>query len=334
MFTGALFCENMVSMKKTLTLIFSLLLALCMVPLSACNLGDAEGGEALNIDAAASSDDVLAQIPAFTGSTYTTLNDVPNFTDEELASDDFISLSELDSLGRCGVAFGVICEHTMPNQDSESRGDISEIHPSGWKQAKYDSIKDDRDSDGHLYERSHLLGWALTGLNDEPRNLITGTHYFNGTGMLQFENQIARYVERKGGRVLYRVTPMFAGNNLVATGVRMEAYSLDDYGESVCFDVFIYNVQPGIKIDYATGASEEDDAPIDGDAVAVAEASSASEGSASSEVTYVLNTKSHKFHSVDCEGIADISSENREETTLSRAALIDEGYTPSGDCNP
>lgn len=201
--------------------------------------------------------EVLASIPAYTGSSYTVLNDVPNFTDEELASDDFIKLSELDSLGRCGVAFGVICEHTMPDQDSESRGDIHEIHPSGWKQAKYDSIKDDRDSDGHLYERSHLLGWALSGLNAEPRNLITGTHYFNGTGMLEFENKIARYVERKGGRVLYRVTPLFAGDNLVATGVRMEAYSLDDDGKSVCFDVFVYNVQPGIDIDYATGKSAE-----------------------------------------------------------------------------
>lgn len=207
--------------------------------------------------AATTSAEVLAQIPSYTGSSYTILNEVPQFTDEELASDDFIQLSELDSLGRCGVAFGVICEHTMPDQDSESRGDIHEIHPSGWKQAKYDSIKDDRDSDGHLYERSHLLGWALSGLNAEPRNLITGTHYFNGTGMLEWENKIARYVERKGGRVLYRVTPLFAGNNLVATGVRMEAYSLDDDGESICFDVFVYNVQPGIDIDYATGKSSE-----------------------------------------------------------------------------
>lgn len=241
-------------------------LALIIVPLGACSLSsDSSQGVS-----ASSSAEVLAQIPAFTGSSYTVLNDVPNFTDEELASDDFIQLSELDSLGRCGVAFGVICEHTMPNQDTESRGDIHEIHPSGWKQAKYESLKSDEDSDGHLFERSHLLGWALTGLNAEERNLITGTHYFNGTGMLQFENKIARYVEHKGGRVLYRVTPMFAGDNLVATGVRMEAYSLDDNGESICFDVFVYNVQPGILIDYETGASSEEEAPIDGDAVAAA----------------------------------------------------------------
>lgn len=308
-------------------------LALVALPLAGCVDASTVEGSALNVTATAA-DEVLAQIPAFTGSSYTVLNEKPNFTDEELASDDFIQLSELDSLGRCGVAFGVICEHTMPDQDSESRGDISEIHPSGWKQAKYDSIKDEKDEDGHLYERSHLLGWALTGLNAEPRNLITGTHYFNGTGMLQFENQIARYVEHEHGRVLYRVTPLFAGNNLVATGVRMEAYSLDDNGYSVCFDVFVYNVQPGIVIDYATGKSSEDEAPIDGDAVAAAEAKASSAQSSSGDVTYILNTGSRKFHSTTCDNIDDISSYNYEETTQSRSELIAEGYEPSGDCNP
>lgn len=259
--------------KKALsrTLLLFVCLVLASVPLAGCAdssaFGSASGstvsastnsgsssGKGIN-----SSDpqEVLANIPSYTGSTYTVLNKAPNFTKEELASDDFIQLSELDELGRCGVAFGVICEHTMPDQDTEHRGDIHEIHPSGWHQKKYDSLKSDEDEDGHLYERSHLLGWALTGLNAEPRNLITGTHMFNDEGMREFEEQIARYVERKGGRVLYRVTPLFAGDNLVAQGVRMEAYSLDDDGESVCFDVFVYNVQPGIDIDYATGKSAE-----------------------------------------------------------------------------
>lgn len=247
------------NLKKASRLAAMLLcmLALVLAPLAGCTDLSSSDADSTSGVSATSSAEVLAQIPSYTGNSYTVLNDVPNFTEAELASDDFIKLSELDSLGRCGAAFGVICKHTMPDQDTESREDIHDIHPSGWKQAKYDSIKDNRDSDGHLYERSHLLGWALTGLNAEPRNLITGTHYFNGTGMLEWENKIARYVERKDGRVLYRVTPLFAGNDLVATGVRMEAYSLDDDGESICFDVFVYNVQPGITIDYATGKSEE-----------------------------------------------------------------------------
>lgn len=250
------YTQNPVQLAKKVVVV-ALAFALACMPLSGCSLSSLLGSDdALHVDATVA-DEVLAQIPSYTGSTYTVLNNRPNFTDEELASDDFIKLSELDSLGRCGVAFGIICEHTMPDQDTEHRGDIHEIHPSGWHQAKYDSLKSDADEDGHLYERSHLLGWALTGLNAEPRNLITGTHMFNDEGMRDFEEQIARYVEREGGRVLYRVTPMFAGSNLVATGVRMEALSLDDNGYSVCFDVFVYNVQPGIDIDYATGKSTE-----------------------------------------------------------------------------
>lgn len=198
------------------------------------------------------------QIPSYTGAAYTELGDRPNFTDEELASDTFIDLSDLDSLGRCGVAFALIGPETMPSKDTE-RGSIREIRPSGWRSVRFESLISDENSDGHVYERSHLLGWALTGLNAEARNLITGTHYFNDDSMRPFEVKIARYVEKKDGHVLYRVTPIYSGNDLVAQGVRMEALSVEDNGESVCFDVFVYNVQPGFTIDYSDGYVTSDD---------------------------------------------------------------------------
>lgn len=201
----------------------------------------------------------LDQIPSYTGSAYTVLGERPAFTEEELSRKSFIDLSDLDDLGRCGAAFALIGPETMPSKDEE-RGSIREIHPSGWRSVRFESLISDEDSDGHVYERSHLLGWALTGLNAEARNLITGTHYFNDESMRPFEVQVARYVEKTDGHVLYRVTPVFAGSNLVAQGVRMEALSVEDDGKSVCFDVFVYNVQPGFSIDYSDGYVTEDTA--------------------------------------------------------------------------
>ncbi len=192
----------------------------------------------------------LNDIPPYSGQPYVVIADhVPNFTDEEKQSHGFEDYSPLDELGRCGVAFACIDPSTMPD---EERGNISSIKPSGWHSVKYDSI-----SGGSLYNRCHLIGWQLAGENANKLNLITGTRYLNVDGMLPFENMVADYVKETGNHVLYRVTPIYDGDNLVANGVQMEAYSIEDNGEGIMFHVFCYNVQPGIEIDYATGESWE-----------------------------------------------------------------------------
>ena len=172
-------------------------------------------------------------------------NNIPYFTEEEHTTESFERYSKKDNLKRCGVAYANICKEIMP---TEKREDISEIEPTGWIQKEYDGE--------YLYNRCHLIGYQLAGENANELNLITGTRYFNVSGMLPFENRVANYIdENPNNHVLYRVTPIFEGNNLVATGVQMEAYSVEDNGKGVCFNVFVYNVQPGINIDYATGKS-------------------------------------------------------------------------------
>lgn len=195
------------------------------------------------------SDDLLANIPPFAGEAYVVLNEnLPDFTAEEKESlEAFEYYSELDALGRCGAAYANICQELMP---TEERGAIGQIQPSGWKFVKYDIV------DGkYLYNRCHLIGYQLAGENANEKNLITGTRYFNVTGMLPFENRVADYVRQTKHHVLYRVTPVYRGGDPVAAGVRMEAYSVEDGGKGVCFHVFVYNCQPGIEIDYATGES-------------------------------------------------------------------------------
>ena len=193
----------------------------------------------------------IDDIPEYSGEPYVILQDnQPDFDLEDLTLEPFENYSELDSLGRCGVAYANICLEIMP---TEPRGDIGQVKPSGWQSTKYDSV------DGkYLYNRCHLIGYQLAGENANKQNLITGTRYMNVTGMLPFENMVDDYVEETENHVLYRVTPVFDGENLVASGVQMEAFSVEDEGEGVCFNVFVYNVQPGIVIDYATGESREE----------------------------------------------------------------------------
>ncbi len=193
----------------------------------------------------------LKDVPQYTDSSYVYINNnVPNFSESEYTTKPFEKYSELDSLGRCGVAYVNICKEIMP-AEGEKRGDISSIKPSGWRQKKYNGE--------FLYNRCHLIGYQLSAENANEKNLITGTRYFNVTGMLDFENKVADYIknqaEDEDRHVLYRVTPYFEGNNLVATGVEMEAYSVEDNGKGVSFNVFVYNVQPGITINYKTGDS-------------------------------------------------------------------------------
>ncbi len=187
-------------------------------------------------------------IPQYTGEPFAVINgNVPSFSESDFTDLSFETYSELDSLGRCGVAYANVGTDLMPTEKRES---IGQIKPSGWQTVKYDNV------DGkYLYNRCHLIGYQLTAENANRQNLITGTRYFNVEGMLPFENMAADYVKETGGHVLYRVTPIFEGNNLVASGVQMEACSVEDGGEEVCFNVFVFNVQPGISIDYATGNS-------------------------------------------------------------------------------
>ena len=194
----------------------------------------------------------LNSIPEYEGSPYVVLNDnKPDFSEDDFTTDSFEEYSDLDSLGRCGPAFANISLDTMP-ADNEERESISSIEPSGWINKKYDTV-----DGGYLYNRCHLIGYQLSAENANEKNLITGTRYMNTEGMLPFENQIADYVKETRNHVLYRVTPIFENDNLVASGVQLEAMSVEDNGEGICFNIYCYNVQPGITIDYSTGESKE-----------------------------------------------------------------------------
>ena len=188
----------------------------------------------------------LEEVPKYNGEIYVLINDnKPYFKEEEITKEAFEKYSELDYLGRCGTAFANICKETMP-PDGDERGDISSVRPSGWKQTKFDGE--------YLYNRCHLIAYCLSDEDANELNLITGTRYFNVEGMLTFEKKVLDYINKnKENHVLYRVTPIYEGSNLVANGVEMEAYSVEDNGEGICFNVFVYNVQPGAEIDYATG---------------------------------------------------------------------------------
>lgn len=261
----------------------------------------------------------LADIPAYEGEAYTVINNnMPCFTKSDCSAEPFEHYSDFDALGRCGAAFANICPETMPTKE---RGPIGQVRPSGWHTVKYDSV------DGkYLYNRCHLIGYQLAAENANEQNLITGTRYLNTEGMLPFENKVADYVKETGGHVLYRVTPMFEGDHLVADGVLMEAWSVEDDGAGVCFNVFVYNVQPGIGIDYATGESWQEDGSI-----TLAGRRKTDDEDAR---TYILNTNTMKFHDPTCRSVRQMSDENRQEYSGTREELIEKGYDPCGQCHP
>lgn len=260
-------------------------------------------------------------VPVYSGEPYTELNgNIPYFTDREKTEDVFEHYSDLDTLGRCGTAYANICKELMP---TEKRGEIGMIKPTGWHTVRYDDII----SDKYLYNRCHLIGFQLAGENANEKNLVTGTRYMNVYGMLPFENMIADYVKETDNHVLYRVTPIFVGDNLVCRGVEMEAYSVEDNGEGTSFHVFVYNIQPGIEIDYATGDSWV--------ANSMADIVDDTEEHAQYATTlYVINAKTRKFHFPDCDSVGKISKQNKKERETDRAELIAEGYTPCGSCKP
>lgn len=252
----------------------------------------------------------LESIPEYSGEPYVTIHDnVPFFSEEEFTTDAFETYSELDDLGRCGTAYANICEEIMP---TEKRGKIGMIKPSGWHTVKYTGI------DGnYLYNRCHLIGYQLSAENANEKNLITGTRYLNVTGMLPFENMVADYVNETGNHVLYRVTPIYNQENLVADGVLMEAQSVEN--DDLAFCVYCYNVQPGIEIDYHTGDSKS---------------SETEQPSKNSEDLYVLNRNTKKFHRPDCSSVQDIKPKNKQEFSGNTEALIQQGYSPCKNCNP
>lgn len=299
-------------MRRCFACLLSGVLVLSLL-LSGCELGlPQENQQASAVSVS------LEEVPAYSGSPYVELDgNLPGFSLEERTTDSFETYSTLDALGRCGPAYACIGQDLMPTEDRES---ISSVRPTGWVQAEYDFVEG-----GSLYNRCHLIGFQLTGENANEENLITGTRYMNVEGMLPFENMVADYIKETGNHVLYRAAPIFEGENLVASGVVMEAFSVEDEGEGVCFHVYVYNVQPGVEIDYATGESWET-----GDSASSALESQAEE----QETDYVLNTSSKKFHRPDCPSVDSMSEKNRQEYHGTREELIAQGYEPCGSCNP
>ena len=263
------------------------------------------------------------EIPAYSGKAYISLNNgVPTFTEEEYTTKSYEFYSDLDSLGRCGYTMACVGTDIMPTED---RGSISSVKPTGWINKEYD-IVDGR----YLYNRCHLIGHQLTGEDANTRNLITGTRYMNVQGMLPFENEVADYVKETENHVLYRVTPVFIGNELLARGVQIEAYSVEDEGDGVFFNVYVYNVQPGIILDYATGENRLDTDP----APETPPAGGETPAPGGETVTYILNTNTKRFHKPDCSSVRDMSEKNKQEYTGDRQSLIDDGYIACGSCKP
>ena len=254
----------------------------------------------------------LDEVPAYSGEAFAVLNaNMPLFTEEDYTTESYEFYEELDAWNRCTYTMACIGRDLMPTED---RGNIGQVKPTGWVTAKYDFV------DGkYLYNRCHLIGFQLTGENANERNLITGTRYMNVDGMLPFENMVADYVKETGNHVLYRVVPVFDGENLVASGVTMEAWSVEDEGEGICFYVYVYNVQPGVEIDYLSGESWLA-APVSADGE-------------DTEI-FVVNTSSGKFHTESCGQWQSIKEENRQTFDTTRSQMLAWSFEPAGCCNP
>lgn len=259
-------------------------------------------------------------IPEYTGSAWVELNgNMPEFEDFDTTT-AFETYSELDFLGRCGVAFANICQELMPK---ETRGDISSVEPSGWTyNGKSNNQSFSEIDGGYVYNRCHLIGFQLAGENDNEKNLITGTRQLNIEGMLPFENKVAKCANRENRHVLYRATPIFKGDELVCRGVQLEGYSVEDDGEEVCFNVYCFNVQDGCSVNYATGQIS-----VDGEDVVTTTA-------AAKNVRYVVNENTNKFHNPDCSAVKEINPANKMYLISSREELVKNGYSACGICKP
>jgi DNA-entry nuclease len=291
--------------KSRLIILNTIIILLCIC-LSSCSL--LFPSEIIDLDS----------IPDYSGKPYIYINgNKPLFTDEEIVTDSYEYYSELDYLGRCGETIACIGIDLKPTVDREDTESISGVKPSGWNNKKYStSIVDG----GWIYNRSHLIGWQLTGETDNERNLITGTRYFNVNGMLPFENMVADYLkEEPKNHVMYRVTPIYKGNELVARGVLIEGYSVEDMGDGISFCVYVYNVQPGVSIDYATGQNWES-----------GETPPNTEQEEQTVTKYFVNSKTGKFHKESCR-YADSANCVESELTLEE---LKERFSPCATCNP
>lgn len=304
-------------MKRNFAKIISLLLAILM--LTACS-------EFENIEQTVSKEketttqyteiaqsESVSEVEPYTVYPYTVINNnIPEFEKTDYTK-SFEKYGELDSLGRCTSCIANIGTDLMPTKE---RGAIGSVKPTGWQVAKYSNI------DGrYLYNRCHLIGYQLSAENANPNNLITGTRYLNIEGMLPFENKVATYVKATSNHVLYRVTPIFKDDELVARGVQMEAYSIEDDGEGVEFNVYCYNVQPDIEIDYKTGNSKY----VGNEAEAIDNGE---------KQKYIVNISTKKFHKEDCPSVKKIKSENKKAYTGYKENLVKNGYSPCSQCNP
>ena len=319
-------------MKRILKLIVALILCVATcISMTSCDvimdlledyLNFNPGGPASVVD--------LDDVPEFRGYPYVIINEnIPFFEEDEIKKKSFEEYAELDSLGRCGVTVASIGKDLMP---TEERGSIGMIKPSGWLNAKYDIV------DGkYLYNRCHLIGFQLTGENANEKNLITGTRFMNVDGMLPFENMVADYIKETNNHVMYRVTPIYRGNNLVASGVLMEAYSVEDEGEGIEFCVYVYNNQPGVRIDYANGQSKLDDGvpfPSEDITLPDGEIPDFTDDTQSAVIEeLVINPGTEKFHKPSCT-YANVDKYNCEYYTGTRTELEDQGFTPCGTCKP
>ncbi len=305
-----------ISLFITICLIISCLCVSCTPELSAPSPA-ASASPSMTAAVPATPSDSDGQWPTYTGNAYTILNqNVPAFDEADLTVTSYETYGQLDALGRCTQAMACIGLDIMPTED---RGSIGQIKPSGWHTVTYDCV------DGrYLYNRCHLIGYQLTGENANAQNLMTGTRYMNTKGMLPFENLVADYVKDTENHVLYRVTPIFENNDLLAGGVQIEAMSVEDRGAGVSFNVYVFNVQPGIEIDYATG-----------DSWLIGTDPTATPAIPTGAVVFILNTGSGKFHKPDCSSAAAIAEENRLEIQgQTRDQMIDHGYSPCKRCNP
>lgn len=292
----------------------------------------------------------LKSIPAYSGQPYVEVCDGnPSFSArmKSAAKESYETYSKLDSKKRPQAAIASIGRDLMPEGEREG---IGMVKPAGFSTVRYDDLIEDK----YLYNRCHMIGWQLTGENANEKNLITGTRYMNVEGMLPFENRIASYIKKTGNHVLYRVTPVYSGDDLVCRGLQMEAWSVEDKGKGLSFHVFVYNVQPGIEIDYADGSSRRADSSESNkgsaSGIIVTPGGSGSSGSDSSsgssggsgiiadpdmpQSTYVLNKNSHKFHYASCSSVDDMSPKNKIFSDEDRDAIVAKGYDPCKRCNP
>ena len=252
----------------------------------------------------------LDTIPAYSGEAFAVLGDAPLFTEEDYTTESFELYGELDALNRCTYTMACVGRDQMPTEEREN---ISQVKPTGWQTTKYDFV------DGRLlYNRCHLIGFQLTGENANEENLITGTRYLNVQGMQPFENMMADYIKETGNHVLYRVIPVFEGDNMLASGVTMEGWSVEDNGEGICFYVYAYNVQPGVEIDYSTGESWLSE-PV--------------AATGEEKEIFVVNTSSGKFHQESCPQWESIKSENRQTFETTRSQMLAWNFKPAGCCN-